>query len=410
MKLKTIQAQAELDRETKLSQLRTTMENETAVALGKTMEGLKAESVEYLRLHRLTIENELRNDHSSRLNKLKEEAKEALKAEEKRIRTSMMANHKEQENQLQLDLIQHHQLSLNDLQNEIEVRNVHQLKKIRRTAAKHLQQAEQELATELQNEMQKELDSLDAHQRSERDDVSNELNLQFQEKLNHFKLASVDQCKKDMDAMNDRFDEDCNNAKQLMGNLFGSIVPASKNNMAQNETNNVAYIVRIQQEYSDMHNAQVKTATTLAEMAREASRLRRDLRESKRAQLLAARARADLPSLISQATRNKRNMVHEDTHDITSKMLIDTNRRLVDKLNRMSQRYTDLEDDISMNGGGSMRMSSLNGGAGGGAGGRAGSPSRRSQKGSPLQANLHRNAAVLELSSDSDQDTCQDTN
>jgi hypothetical protein len=83
----------------------------------------------------LTIENELRNDHSSRLNKLKEEAKEALKAEEKRIRTSMMANHKEQENQLQLDLIQHHQLSLNDLQNEIEVRNVHQLKKIRRTAA-----------------------------------------------------------------------------------------------------------------------------------------------------------------------------------------------------------------------------------------------------------------------------------
>ena len=82
---------------------------------------------------------------------------EPMKAEEKRIRTSMMGNHKEQENQLQLDLIQHHQLSLNDLQNEIEVRNVHQLKKIRRTAAKHLQQAEQELATELQNEMHNKL-------------------------------------------------------------------------------------------------------------------------------------------------------------------------------------------------------------------------------------------------------------
>jgi hypothetical protein len=114
-------------------------------------------------------------------------------------------------------------------------------------------------------------------------------------------------------------------------------------------------------------------------------------------------------------------MVHEDTHDITSKMLIDTNRRLVDKLNRMSQRYTDLEDDFLMNGGGSMRMSSLNGGAGGGGGGggdgggggggggrgggRGGSPSRRSPKGSPLQTYLHQSAAVLELSSDSDQDT-----
>jgi hypothetical protein len=89
----------------------------------------------------------------------------------------------------------------------------------------------------------------------------------------------------------------------------------------------------------------------LAEMASEASRLRRDLRESKRCQLLAARARAEIPSLIREHLAPPNNT--NDERD-TSKLLVETNRRLVNKLQRMSNRYTDLEDELSM----SMKMDS----------------------------------------------------
>jgi hypothetical protein len=228
------------------------------------------------------------------------------------------------------------------------------------TARKQLKDAEKELAIELQNEMKKELASLDAHQMSERDDINTELNNKYQTKITEFKDESITQFKSDIDEINARFDDDCNNAKKLFGNLFGDILQPFANKL--NEMNNVAYIVRIQQEYSDMHASQIKTATTLAEMAREASRLRRDLRESKRAQLLAARARVELPSLICESTKNRKLMMKRvgvsEKNGVTNNMLLETNRRLVNKLNRMSNRYADLEDEFFMTS--SMRMSSLN--------------------------------------------------
>ena len=251
--------------------------------------------------------------------------------------------------------------------------------------------------------MLQELASIEAHQLSEQDDLTNELNHKYQEQINAFKEKSIGTFKHELDTMHEQFDEDCNKAKTLMGNLFGNTAAtASETQFKTNEQNNVAYIVRIQQEYSDMHNQQVRTATTLAEMAREASRLRRDLRESKRAQLLAARARAELPSLIlRETTKHRRSRTVEGENEITSKILIEKNRLLVDKLARMSHRHTDLEDKYLMSS--NMRMSSLNGG---GSASRQRTPQKlsRSRGGSPQQQPLSpkMESSALELSSDSD--------
>ena len=97
LKVDTLRAQAVLNRETELCELRSRMESQTAKALSKIMESLAKENVEYLRLQRVTIENQLRDDHAKRLSAIKEEATRAMKAEEQRIRTSLMADHTEQE-------------------------------------------------------------------------------------------------------------------------------------------------------------------------------------------------------------------------------------------------------------------------------------------------------------------------
>ena len=218
--------------------------------------------------------------------------------------------------------------------------------------------------------MEKELVSLSAHHSSELDDISNELNLKMNTLLEELKQKSITTFQHDIDSMSLRFNEDCNTAKSMMSSLFGTILSvtpqkksiqssgttvfssgSSSSSSTLSSTTNVAYLVRIQQEYAEMHAQQIRTATTLAEIAREASRLRRDLRESKRCQLLAARARAEIPSLIREHLAPSNNT--NDERD-TSKLLVETNRRLVNKLQRMSNRYTDLEDELSM----SMKMDS----------------------------------------------------
>ncbi len=218
--------------------------------------------------------------------------------------------------------------------------------------------------------MEKELVSLSAHHSSELDDISNELNLKMNTLLEELKQKSITTFQHDIDSMSLRFNEDCNTAKSMMSSLFGTILSvtpqkksiqssgstvfasgSSSSSSTLSSTTNVAYLVRIQQEYAEMHAQQIRTATTLAEIAREASRLRRDLRESKRCQLLAARARAEIPSLIREHLAPPNNT--NDERD-TSKLLVETNRRLVNKLQRMSNRYTDLEDELSM----SMKMDS----------------------------------------------------
>tara|TARA_B100000780_G_scaffold172328_1_gene120663 strand:- start:381 stop:1349 length:969 start_codon:yes stop_codon:yes gene_type:complete len=233
-----------------------------------------------------------------------------------------------------------------------------------------LKQSETLLSNELRKTMEKELVSLSAHHSSELDDISNELNLKMNTLLEELKQKSITTFQHDIDSMSLRFNEDCNTAKSMMSSLFGTILSvtpqkksiqssgstvfasgSSSSSSTLSSTTNVAYLVRIQQEYAEMHAQQIRTATTLAEIAREASRLRRDLRESKRCQLLAARARAEIPSLIREHLAPPNNT--NDERD-TSKLLVETNRRLVNKLQRMSNRYTDLEDELSM----SMKMDS----------------------------------------------------
>ena len=233
-----------------------------------------------------------------------------------------------------------------------------------------MKQSETLLSNELRKTMEKELVSLSAHHSSELDDISNELNLKMNTLLEELKQKSITTFQHDIDSMSLRFNEDCNTAKSMMSSLFGtilSVTPQKKSIQSSgttvfasgsasssstlSSTTNVAYLVRIQQEYAEMHAQQIRTATTLAEIAREASRLRRDLRESKRCQLLAARARAEIPSLIREHLAPSNNT--NDERD-TSKLLVETNRRLVNKLQRMSNRYTDLEDELSM----SMKMDS----------------------------------------------------
>ena len=233
-----------------------------------------------------------------------------------------------------------------------------------------MKQSETLLSNELRKTMEKELVSLSAHHSSELDDISNELNLKMNTLLEELKQKSITTFQHDIDSMSLRFNEDCNTAKSMMSSLFGTILSvtpqkksiqssgttvfasgSSSSSSTLSSTTNVAYLVRIQQEYAEMHAQQIRTATTLAEIAREASRLRRDLRESKRCQLLAARARAEIPSLIREHLAPPNNT--NDERD-TSKLLVETNRRLVNKLQRMSNRYTDLEDELSM----SMKMDS----------------------------------------------------
>ena len=233
-----------------------------------------------------------------------------------------------------------------------------------------MKQSETLLSNELRKTMEKELVSLSAHHSSELDDISNELNLKMNTLLEELKQKSITTFQHDIDSMSLRFNEDCNTAKSMMSSLFGTILSvtpqkksiqssgttvfasgSSSSSSTLSSTTNVAYLVRIQQEYAEMHAQQIRTATTLAEIAREASRLRRDLRESKRCQLLAARARAEIPSLIREHLAPSNNT--NDERD-TSKLLVETNRRLVNKLQRMSNRYTDLEDELSM----SMKMDS----------------------------------------------------
>ena len=227
-----------------------------------------------------------------------------------------------------------------------------------------MKQSETLLSNELRKTMEKELVSLSAHHSSELDDISNELNLKMNTLLEELKQKSITTFQHDIDSMSLRFNEDCNTAKSMMSSLFGTILSvtpqkksiqssgstvfasgSSSSSSTLSSTTNVAYLVRIQQEYAEMHAQQIRTATTLAEIAREASRLRRDLRESKRCQLLAARARAEIPSLIREHLAPSNNT--NDERD-TSKLLVETNRRLVNKLQRMSNRYTDLEDELSM--------------------------------------------------------------
>ena len=282
----------------------------------------------------------------------------------------MMAEHREKESVLCDDLSEFHQSSMKDLKIALELHAAKHLKKSQKTSAKHLKEAEVNLSHELKKQMEKDLLSLSAHHMSERDDMTNELNEKMRELLEDLKSKSIIQFKHELDAMHLRFNEDCEKAKILMGNLFGNIMMI-KSGTGQMTTSggkdggNVAYIVRIQQEYAEMHGQQVRTATTLAEIAREASRLRRDLRESKRAQLLSARAAGSNSSSSSSkffehvkressSSSYSSHRVDEDGEDLTSKMLMETNRRLVDKLHRMSHRYSDMEEELAT----SLRTSS----------------------------------------------------
>ena len=199
--------------------------------------------------------------------------------------------------------------------------------------------------------MENELASLTAHHASEQDDMSNELNEKMAVILEELKKKAKISYQHELDSMNTRFNEDCEAAKSMMGSLFGNILPITNKDSASSPTssssssNNVSYIVRIQQEYAEMHTQQMKTATMLADIARQASRLRRDLRESKRAQLLAARARAEIPLLVRENLASHSSL--NEHGNVTERMLIETNRRLVNKLQRMSTRYSNLEDELS---------------------------------------------------------------
>ena len=302
--------------------------------------------------------------------KLKSEAADNLKADESRIRVAMMADHREKESALCDDLSEFHQSSMKDLKIALELHAAKHLKKSSKVAAKHLKEAEVNLSHELKKQMEQDLLSLSAHHMSERDDMTNELNEKMRELLEDLKSKSVMQFKHESDAMHLRFNEDCEQAKILMGNLFGKIMMiesgTGRTTTSGKDGGNVAYIVRIQQQYAEMHGQQVRTATTLAEIAREASRLRRDLRESKRAQLLSARAAAagsnssssskffEHVKRESSSSSYSSDRVDEDGEDLTSKMLMETNRRLVDKLHRMSHRYSDMEEELAT----SLRTSS----------------------------------------------------
>ena len=72
-------AQAILDRDTSLQELRNRMEMETSKVSNKVMESLRVENIEHLRLHHATIESELRESHQKRVRSKIEKMKKMKK-------------------------------------------------------------------------------------------------------------------------------------------------------------------------------------------------------------------------------------------------------------------------------------------------------------------------------------------
>ena len=125
-------AQAILNKEQKLNELRNRMKIETTKTTDKIMASLTIENIEHLRLHRATIESELREEHEQKLNMIKTEAKDALLANEKLIRTTLMANHKEKQMELLNNLTEYHRTTMAELKYELELHSVKSLKKAKR--------------------------------------------------------------------------------------------------------------------------------------------------------------------------------------------------------------------------------------------------------------------------------------
>ena len=380
-KLQAAQSSAQLEHEKALSALRHRIEEETSKATTKIIEGLAAEATEHTRLHRAQVEAELQAAHHERVQTLREEAAGALLKDEALVRTQTLTRHKEAEVALSNELQERREVRLKELRTELKEHGEETLRSARKAASRQMRKSERTLASEFNDKMERELLSLSAHHMSERDDMAARLGTQMETTLASLKDASVKQFHDDLDQMRRRFDNDCAHARSLMNSLFGGMAggmvvaatavsgrgsgdggsgsgsqyvaatpvsrppsaaatASTRAALAVHQSQDQADLSRIQKEYANMHAIQVKTALRLAEVAKEAAKLRHELRESKRGHLLQARARAAIPSLL------KRSDIPTLAQERAARSLVRSNRRLVNKLQHMQSRYTELEDSV----------------------------------------------------------------